>query len=137
MGNNIHHRKFLVQHQGGCSFLDVHRSAVAAQDFLFIDANCRSGKFDLGYRVVCGEEQNTSPWTRCGERVSYQSRMRCSNQHGIGSPPFGFGLYCIYKLTICWVKGLYRTKGEALAAALGNGITSVEVTGLQLTDHQK
>jgi len=63
--------------------------------------------------------------------------MRYGHQHGIGSPPFSLGLYCIYKLTICWVKGLYRTKGETFGAALGNGIASVEVGGLQPAHHQE
>src|SRR5882757_6861855 len=137
MSDNIHDREFLVYHQGSRSFLNVYRSTVATQDFLFIDPNCRCGKLDLGNRIVRGEEQDTSPGARCRKRVSYESRMRHGHQYGIGSPPFSLGLYCIYKLTICWVKGLYRTKGETLGAALGNGIASVEASGLQLADHQE
>src|SRR5882762_7298713 len=118
MSDNIHDRKFLVYHQGRRSFLNVYRSTVATQDFLFIDPNCRCRKLDLGNRIVRGEEQNTSPGARCRKRVSNESRMRYGHQHGIGSPPLGLGLYCIYKLTICWVKGLYRAKGEAFGTSL-------------------
>src|SRR5260370_16848227 len=56
---------------------------------------------------------------------------------GFGPPPLGLGLNCGYKLTICWVKGLYRAKGQALSAALGDGIAGVEVRGLQLANHEK
>src|SRR6267154_616915 len=137
MSDNIHDREFLVYHQGSRSFLNVYRSTVATQDFLFIDPNCRCRKFDLSNRIVRGEEQDTSPGARCRERVSTESRMRHGHQYGIGSPPFGLGLYCIYKLTICWVKGLYRTKGETFGAALGDGIAGVEAGGLQPAHHQE
>src|SRR5260370_536554 len=63
--------------------------------------------------------------------------MRYGDQHAIRSPPLGLGLNCGYKLTICWVKGLYRAKGQALSAALGDGIAGVEVRGLQLANHEK
>src|SRR5260370_38977835 len=63
--------------------------------------------------------------------------MRYGDQHAIRPPPLGLGLNCGYKLTICWVKGLYRAKGQALSAALGDGIAGVEVRGLQLANHEK
>src|SRR4029077_3080163 len=63
--------------------------------------------------------------------------MRYSHQHGISPPPFGLGPYGAHKLTICWVKGLYRDKCQALGAALRDGIAGVEVPSLQLADHQK
>src|SRR6266403_1997154 len=137
MGDNIHDRKFLVYHQGSRSFLNVYCSTVATQDFLFIDPNCRCRKLDLGNRIVRGEEQDTSPGARCRKRVSNESRMRHGHQYGIGSPPFRLSLYCAYKLTICWVKGLYRTKGETFGSALGNGIAGVEAGGLQPAHHQQ
>src|ERR1700687_2602362 len=63
--------------------------------------------------------------------------MRYSHQHGISPPPFGLGPYGRHKLTICWVKGLYRAKCQALGTALRDGIAGVEVGGLQLAAHQK
>src|SRR5260370_26139479 len=63
--------------------------------------------------------------------------MRYGDQHAIRSPPLGLGLNCGYKLTICWVKGLYRAKGQAVGAGLGDGIAGVEVRGLQLANHEK
>src|SRR6266852_2280752 len=137
VGDDFQHREFLFEHQGGCRSLDVNGGAVAAQDFLFVNAHGRRGKFDLGYRVVCGEKQNTTAGPRRRQRFDYKRGMRDSYENGIGSPPFGSGLYCSYQLTIGWVEGLNGAKGEALGAALGDGIASEEVAGTQLADHQE
>ncbi len=110
MGDNVHDRKFLLQHQCCRILLDVNRGAIAAQDFFFVDPNRRRRKLDLSNRVIRGKEQNASAGARRRQGISYKPRMRYSHQHGISPPPFGLGPHCIHKLTICWVKGLYRAK---------------------------
>ena len=98
--------------------MNVRRRAIAAQNFLFVDAHFGGREFDSGHRVIGREEQDAAAWPGCCQGVGDNGRMRDCHQHYIGAAPLSAVLNFLYQLTTTVsVEGLEGAEGQALGTS--------------------
>jgi len=119
--DDFHYRQFLLQHQCGRFFLDVHSGTVAAKNFLFVYSHSRGRKANPSYGIVGGKKQDTSTRTRRSQSFFHHRRMRDRYQNRIRTPSLSSGLDLFHKLTICGVKRLDCASARLFARRSGIG----------------
>ena len=114
--------------------LKTHVRAIAAEDFLFLDAHGRGGEFDAHLRVVLGEKEDAASRAGEGQRFGNQSGNGDGEKNDISPTTTGTTANLIKDIRCVGIKGSIRSKTQAGGPAFGHQVGGENRSSRQLAE---